>query len=268
MPCFLQDLKVKKVSFVRRGANKKQFFLAKSADFVEKKIINEHSLGGTITVRPEIKAKVAEILKMERNAEKVVSLLREDTVLKATDIELEEISSFVSMIPAPPIVDNSALAKAQADIDLANAKALAAETRVSALETIQHTNDLSAWLAKECPALNIPSSSAIAQVLNAEKVSKEAAELLKDSFKSISTALQSSSLFREAGVRGDNGDVLGADLVKAAQQKLTEIQKSGAATKGSEQVVAAIRSLDVHKSEQYIADFRRKNRAAGADQAS
>lgn len=261
--CYLRDLKVKKVSFVSRGANRKQFFLAKSADF-DTSVNSNINSGGTTTVRPEIKSKVAEILKAERNIDKVVALLKEDATLKATDAEVTEVKEFLAMVPAPP--DNSAaaaaLAKAQADAKAAEEEKQKLETRLNKIEEDQHRAEVKKWVDDECTHLNMGVDEAVNQILKAEKVDKDTAETLKKSFKSTSDALKSSVVLREVGRDGEVTDPLCNNLVAEVTKAAGDIRKSAGSQKQSEIIVEAIKSVGGQRYEQYRREFNHRAKTA------
>jgi vacuolar-type H+-ATPase subunit I/STV1 len=256
--CYLRDLKVKKVSFVSRGANRKQFFLAKSADF-DTSVNNNINSGGTTTVRPEIKSKVAEILKAERNIEKVVALLKEDATLKATDAEVTEVRDFLAMMPAP---DTSALEKAQAEAKKAEEEKQKLETRLNKIEEDQHRAEIKRWVDDECAHLNMNVDEAVNQILKAEKVDKDTAETLRKSFKSTSDALKSSVILREVGRDGEAMDPLCNNLVAEVTKAAGDIRKSASGQKQSEIIVDAIKSVGAHRYEQYRKEFNHRAKTA------
>lgn len=91
---FLKNLKVCKVSFVRRGANKRKFLLLKSEDSIHD---NDQTKGGN-EMKELVKEKVIEILNKEQDPAKVVTLLKADKDienLKLSDEEFTEVANSV-----------------------------------------------------------------------------------------------------------------------------------------------------------------------------
>lgn len=261
---YLCNLKVKKVSFVRRGANRRQFFLAKSADYVDEsgeKSINKQS-GGAHKMRPEVKTKLSDILKKERDMERVCVLLKEDTALAVTEEELGEVKEVMSFIPvAPAESDAAALAKAQADARRAEDEKKALEARLTKVEQENHRKATSEWVEKECQYLNMTTEDAVNQIIKAESVSLETAEILKQSFKSTSDALRISKLTKEMGRGGDDAlDPIGGNLVAEVVKKTQDLKKSDGGTKASDLISEAIKSVGPGRYETYRSEFNRRAR--------
>ncbi len=254
---YLQNLKVKKVSFVTRGANRKQFFLAKSADSIESSDSKNNISGGT-TVRPEIKQKAAEILKAERNIDKVVALLKEDAALKATEAEITEIRDFLALIPAP---DASALETATAAVKKAEEEKRSLEARLNKIEEDRHREEIAKWVAAECAYLNMPADEATAQILKAEKIDPSTAEMLKKSFKSTSDVLKTSKLMTEVGRDSEPSDPIAGNLVSEVAKKSAELRKSGN-QKPAEAVIEAIKAAGPDRYERYRKEFHQRTRMA------
>lgn len=114
---FLKDLTVKKVSFVRRAANRTKFLLLKSADAdpeqkdqpelktePETAVKTELNKGGNQPVRPELKSRLmsimkeAALLKEKRTGEQVVALMKADETLKITDAEVTEVQNALELM--------------------------------------------------------------------------------------------------------------------------------------------------------------------------
>ena len=269
---YLQDLKVKKVSFVKRGANKRQFFLAKSTDSVDldedfSTSITNKTQGGR-KMRVEVKTKLGEILKSERGVDKIIAAIKEDAVLKATEEELTEVREFVELIPPLPEVkkeepklDEAALIKARADAQKYEEEKKALEARLAKIEEDSHKKELADFLAKDCPYLNVPATDAVAQIMKAEKVDAGTAEMLKQSFISTSDAIRVSQLTKELGRSGEEGlDPIGGNVVAEVVKKTQELKKTDANTKTSEIIRTAIQSLGPVRYENYRRDFNRRAR--------
>jgi len=265
MPAYLRDLQVKKVSFVRRGANRRVFFLAKSDDADDAAgVVNNHNSGGAIKMRPEIKAKLGEILKTERDLEKVCALLKGDAALKATEDEITEVRDFMSLMPPP---DDSALKKAQEDAKKAADDAKKAadekqalEARLNKIEEDRHRDEIKKWVDTECPHLNMTTNDAVEKILKAEKVDNETAEALKASFKATSDALRTSVAMREIGNDGESHDPIAGNLVAEVSKSADEIRKSDRGVKRSEAVIDAIKSIPGQRYEAYRREFNHRAR--------
>jgi hypothetical protein len=265
MPC-LKNLNVKKVSFVRRGANKREFFLAKSADFrgsnQEGDVNNNNKSGGATTMRPEVRLKLGEILKKERDVERVCALLKEDTVLKAQDSEIAEVRDFVALIPAPDPTPALELAKSQDTIAKAEAARVAAETELKNIKETTHKAEIKKWVSENCSHLTgMNADEATEKILKAEKVDADTAETLKKSFQSTSDALKASEIVKEIGRGGeDSYDPIGGNLVAEVSKVASELKKSDSSRSGSNAVIAAIRSTGHARYENYRKEFNHRVR--------
>lgn len=269
MVCNLRELKVKKVSFVRRGANKKQFFLAKSAG--EDSIPNNQNSGGAHKMRPEIKKKLAEILKGERNADKVCVLLKSEATLKITEDEVTEVREFIEMFPpapAPKETDNGdALRKAQSDLETERAARKAADERIAKIEEDRHQEALEKWLGSECPHLPVKTEDAIKQILAAEKAGEEVAKTVKENFKATSKSIRESSLLKEIG-RGGEGDpdpLAGGLIAEVLQKRDALVKDASEKLKSSDVITLAIKSMSPEKLEAYRDAHIRRAGMRGSD---
>jgi hypothetical protein len=273
MPC-LTNLRVKKVSFVRRGANKKEFFLAKTADFSAtnndggeeesgngEAFNNEIQSGGRKPMRPEIRLRLGDILKKERDMDRVCALLKEDSVLKATEAEVAEVRDFIALIPPPDptiALELQKAADAKKDAEEAQAKA---EGELTKIRESNHRSEVKKWVEDNCKYANLTNDEATDQILKAEKVDLVTAEMLKKSFKGTSDALASSELLKEAGRSGEarDFDAVGGNLVMDVSKMANEIKKSGT-VKQSDAILAAIKSAGPVRYESYRKEFNRRAR--------
>lgn len=273
---YLKNLCVKKVSFVRKGANKKEFFLAKSADFGEEKsssddskkkkeedVINNdgNSNSGGTTVRPEIRTKLAGILKAERNIEKVVALLKADTAIAVKDEELGEISEFLAMIPPLPADNTEALKKAEADLAAAEVEKKALGERLTKVEQARHRDEIKKWVTEECPYLNVKVDDAVDRIVQAETAGEAVAKMLKEAFKGTSDTLRDSKLFKDQGQDNREEDTIGGNILSDVVKKVNEIKKSDG-LKGSEAVIEAVKSVGGRRYEQYRTEFNKRAKQA------
>ena len=273
---YLMNLKVKKVSFVKRGANKREFFLAKSADYITAQNTdnppsssgegdNSNNFnGGARPMRPEVRLRLGDILKKEHDIDNICSLLKKDDVLKATDAEIAEIRDFVSLIPPPPAPDPTLELEKQKAIDLAKSAEEArkqVEAEIAKMRDEAHKAEVTKWVETNCKYLNMDTPTAVEQILKAEKVDLVTAETLKKSFQSTSEALQASALLKEVGRSGEDGnfDPIGGNLVADISKVASEIQKSHEVKK-SDAVMAAIKSVGGAKYDAYRKEFNRRAR--------
>ena len=271
MAC-LTNLKVKKVSFVRRGANRREFFLAKSADYrgegaEELKDNNDNnSNGGAKPMRAEVRLRLGDILKQERDVERVSALLKSDGALKVTDAEIAEVRDFVSLIP-PPDPQVALEMKKQADaVQEAVEKQAKAEAELLKIREDNHAAEVKKWVDDNCKYLNITATEATEQILKAEKVDLVTAETLKKSFKSTSDALAASVLMKEVGRNGagegSDFDPIGGNIVSDVAKIAGELQKSSSEVKKSDTIVAAIKSIGANRYENYRKEFNRRARTS------
>jgi hypothetical protein len=256
MTACLENLIVKKVSFVRRGANRKPFFLAKSADYVEKDI-NNNDHQEAQTMRPTIKTKLGEILKTERDQAKVCALLKADTELKVTDDEITLVKDFMSLLPpvvTPPPESDPTLARLKkAEEDNTTLRADLAKMQ----EATQRA-DILKWVEEECPYLNVAATEAVDKIMKMMKADKDMAEELKKSYKTTSDALRDSALFKRFGSSGDadysDHDPVSDGYVATVVKKTQEVHKTNTARKASDAVIDAIKSIGGRRYAQYRSD--------------
>jgi hypothetical protein len=262
MPC-LVNLKVKKVSFVRRGANRREFFLAKTADFRSQGegVNNSINSGGRSPMRPEIRLKLGEILKKERDIDRVCALLKEDAVLKASEAEVAEVRDFVALIPPPDPAIALELQKAADAKKTAEEAQKAAVAELTKIREDNHRAEVQKWVEDNCKYLNMTSTDATEQILKTEKVDLVTAEMLKKSFKSTSDALAASELLKEAGRGNENRDFdpIGGNLILDVSKMANEIRKSGD-VKQSDAIIAAIKTAGPIRYENYRKEFNRRAR--------
>jgi len=252
---FLQNLSVKKVSFVRRGANKRKFLLLKSEDVINHDQIKEEEM------QELVKAKVMEILKSEQDPTKVVALLKADKEiegLELTDEDFTEVQTSIEFLkaipPTPPVKkeepkpkeEPKSVEKSDEGIQLAEVvKQMASMT--TALESSNAANkamaeklekqekdiarrDIVKWLTINCPYLPADVQKTADEILLIQEQSESAAQIMKDSLQRTSAALQNSDAFGETG-NGSEGQIgpkiPGSALLKEIKEKMAEVKKSG-----------------------------------------
>ena len=260
---FLKNLSVKKVSFVRRGANKRKFLLLKSAE----DIINGEQTQKEALMQKLVKEKVQEILKSEHDHIKVVALLKADKEivdLKLTDEEFVEVENsvgfFKTLLPTIKADDEkAAAAKAKKEKEEAAKKAATngdtelsdvvkqLATMTKAMETSNTQNktlaeelakqkkevdrrDILKWLTINCPYLPADTQKTADEILALQAVSESAAQLMKDGLQRASAALENSDAFGELGSSQDGQigpKIPGSELLHEIKKELTEVKKSG-----------------------------------------
>lgn len=274
----LVDLKVDKVSFVRRGANKRRFVLLKSADINNEG--EEHR-----TMNGVIKKKVLALLKQsehkQKSAEALVNLLKEDADVKKLELKDEdfaEIQASVSLmkdaIAATDIdagitndaggiglpssetseeggeeesgeeegaPEGDAAAKSAAIAELRKQNKLLT-ARIEAQETVMKANDLRSWFAKEAPYAAVDVEKEILRLLKLEKLDKDVFEAAKEALKNTSRIIEKSEAFDEVGtVRGNDSSALESDYFAEVHKTTDEIKKSTGKDLSPEQQVMVIR---------------------------
>lgn len=258
---FLKNLKVSKVSFVRRGANKRKFLLLKSAE----DITNSDQMHKEELMQELVKTKVIEILNKEQDPVKVVSLLKADSEivnLKLSDEDFVEVTNsvefFKALIPTEKSDDEKKAAEEKAKLEkeaAAAAKKAAAASNgdddltmsdvvkqlaemTSAVKKSNEQNqtlseklekqeeeiarrDILKWLTINCPYLPADVQKTADEILAVQKVSVSAAQTMKDGFQRASAALANSDAFDQIG-NGQDGQI-GPKIPGSAF--LQEIQK-------------------------------------------
>lgn len=258
---FLKDLAVEKISFVRRAANKRRFLLMKAsdqsvADKSKKDVdvdLNNKKTKGENQVRPEIKSRVASImkeaklLKETRTVDQIIALLHADAALKITDAEVSDVRNALDIAGSFVVVeddkDNKKVEKKSTETDdrldtlQKQQTALAEENkqlrdRLEKEETQRERRDLLTRLSNEAGTLPADTEKAVDNYMKIKKSDPEAAKFFWDSLISSANAIARSGLLGEVGRSGgipvDDSSVEGkivADIRKA--QAEVKVKKSG-----------------------------------------
>ncbi len=257
---FLKNLKVKKVSFVRRGANRRKFLLLKSEE------PNDQLKGGT-EMKELVKQKVVEILKSETDPKEVVKLLKADKDienLQLSDEDFQEVENSLefmkALVPEKEPVKKEPVKKAEPapvkkaepngngdkgtsleDVlqKLASAtNALAKssertgelEKKIEKQERVNTRRDILKWLHLECPFLPADFEKTADEILELQDVSESAAQIMKNGLQAASAALAGSDIFEESGGAGGgrvSGHIPGSELLKEIKDAQDEVRKSG-----------------------------------------
>lgn len=258
---FLKDLKVRKISFVGRPANKRQFLLLKSED-IEDADVKEQQLKqtrkGEMKMNDVVKQKVVELFKTEQDSEKVLTLIKADKDLTLSEEELHEVENSLSLIaelavveeitepelesmtkeneaetvPMEPAIPESKLAKADPEIQ-ALIKAMQENTQAMATRLdkqdveIQIQKDqnqlaeITKWIVRECPFLAGDVEQYADEILALEKVNPATAKTFKETLRRTASVLEGSNVFDEIGGGGDGN----SQELSLGADYLSEVQK-------------------------------------------
>jgi len=265
---FLQNLSVKKVSFVRRGANKRKFLLLKSEELND----GDQKQQKEELMQKLVKEKVMEILKAEQDPAKVIEALKADKEIEGLDLsdeEFTEVKNSVEFLKALHPTSGSddekkkkeeKMKKEKEEKEEAARKAAAANgdstqlsevvkqlaTMTKAMEASNDQNktlaeklekqekviarrDILKWLAINCPYLPADIQKTADEILTLQDTSESAAQIMKDSLQRSSAALENSDAFLEVG-NGSDGNI-GPSI--PGSEFLREIKKELAAVKKS-----------------------------------
>lgn len=258
---FLKNLKVSKVSFVRRGANKREFLLLKSDTLGDggtgdgnkgNKKGQEHQ-GGT-KVRKEVKDAITLLMKTNKKSE-IVNLLKSNTELKITEQETQEVTNALDLLPEtenqpPPANPPTDLLKTVEELRKQN-EALAVQLQESA--DIRKKDDIRARLKKECSHLPIAEDQAVEQLFKLEKIDKVSADLLFNSFKQTSELTKKSIILSEIGSSGvaeEAGSVV-SEYLREMKKEDNVVKKADGKPDMTETVMRVVRKLGPDKWDSY-----------------
>lgn len=263
---FLKNLQVKKVSFVRRGANRRKFLLLKS----EEDIINssDQQKHKEELMQNLVKTKVMKILKSEQDPAKVIELLKTDDEivnLELRDEEFDEVRNSVEFFKALNPFEQKkldaenkkkreaeAMKKEETDkmktggdqlsdvvkqlstmtkaMEVSNEQNKALSEKLAKQEKVIVRRDIVKWLTINCPYLPADIQKTADEILTLQDTSESAAKLMKDSLQRTSAALENSNSFDEVG-NGNDGQIgpriPGSELLREIKKQLTEVKKGG-----------------------------------------
>jgi hypothetical protein len=271
----LKNLKINKVSFVRRAANKRKFLLLKAEDssssLGEESSIsnnnNDNNNKGGAEVRSEVKTKLTSLFKTEKDTSKLMEVLKGDKELKLSDEEVVEVQNTLELLKSVSAEPQSPPPKADGNNDgdgvelkkvLEENKALL--DRVEKMETDTLRRDTAAWVKTHCPYLPDGVEKTVDKIIEIQKASPTAAEMLKEELKRSSAALQESATFSEIGVSAEGiiTDDIGGDLLAEVQKSLTEIRKSGEMQDLPQKVADIVRAQGAEAYNRYRAAHIRR----------
>ena len=285
----LVNLNVTAVAFVQRGANRKKFFLTKSAgeqeavkkDKGEVKIMHEvirkelQTLMKSAEHKDSSTAKVVEALKKVEVIKKL-ELADEDFVEVEKDIELIKTLSGSDPTPAAdpdadPDADPNADGNPNSDVNKSDketiadlqksvtdlTKTLKAQTEAGRLSDIKKS------LEDRAPHAAIDVEKEAKLILKLEKIDKDAAESMIERFEQASKILASSSLYEETGSSAEGDESVMAEVVSDVTKVVEELEKT---EKGDtpERQVKSITQLMKKKGagfyDQYVREHRQRAR--------
>ncbi len=236
----LKNLKVDKVSFVQRPANKRKFLVLKSADLEDDlkgtqkgKVVTTKKGASTKGEIKRMDAKLKELLKSLVAAHKSV-----DEVMKALgeskDVELSEDATSAAkdvvelmmgmkplekkvekkvekktvapVVPAPPVIDPAIAAiakKQQKDLEKALERTTALEKKLAATEKRTAIEEIRREVDAECPHFAGDAAEAASYLYDLRKSDKKAAEFFMNTLKASSVIAESPELFTEIGKSGE-----------------------------------------------------------------
>ena len=281
---FLKDVKVSKVSFVRKAANKRNFLLLKADEGItDDQIKNEEY----IPMRKEVKDKLITVMKAEENVEKtsaeVADILKADEVLKVSDTEVAEIVDFVDFAkaasgscdkPAGDKLNNKEvnaneddkedMAKTEdllKEVELLKKSLETANTTINSITKDTQRRDILSFLAKECAFAPGDVNKHADTIMELEKAAPEAAASYKETLKTASVSVEQSKLFKEVG--SSTEDLLkaesdGFDLIKKFDASFNELKKSADKnTPSAEAIVSLVKSFGNQYNDYREAHIRR-----------
>ena len=278
---YLKDVKVKKVSFVKRAANQRKFLLLKSDDSNNKEEENYKPM------RKEVNEFLIKLLKSDKVVSKpvegIIEILKGDKDLNLSDEEIQEAKDFVtfSREVMPEIEKKSKdsdddkkddVKKSKSNDDNGDSTIVSIskeeytkmqDTMNSLSDTIQKMNrnterrDLISWLEKECPFLPSPVGETAEIILKMQEADAKSAEAYKTQLKTASAMLAQSATLREIGTSTD--DLIKAEgteleLISKFSKDVDEVRKSSDGANGHispDKLANIIRSYGSRAFEQY-----------------
>ena len=214
---FLKHLKIKKVSLVRRGANKRRFLLLKSLDGDEgegddknKKTTNNNN-NNTEEVEKlskEIRSRVLELLKDKQDSDAIVSTIGkefDDAGVEVAKGLLDFLSDVPQKEPSVPPKEPPKIPPKESQITKADFDKLAKENedyrkKLDKMETDNRIEKTQDWIAENCAFVpDLDAEALTAKIMKVEDVDAEAAKTMKESLSAASRAVEASKAFSELG---------------------------------------------------------------------
>jgi hypothetical protein len=284
---FLQNLKVSKVSFVNRAANKRKFLLLKSVDGKEREIEQptDKNQESNPMLKDDVQKSVRLLLKANMTDEKIVETIKSE--FKISDSETAELKAALaisrsmaeSLVPtAPkdpkdPKITKEVDPEDEDDSDPAIRKELADMRKENSemRETIKKDaedrkkGEIRIWLSENCTHLTADANQMVDDIFKMQAANPEGSERLKASLKASSDAIKNSSFLVEKGSSFDTAPVPTGDVImKKVRTTLDEIQKSGTSVvKGSDVIINAVKSLGANAYKQYRSEHNYRAKHSG-----
>lgn len=285
----LVNLKVTAVAFVQRGANRKTFFLTKSADHSQK--LNQKRKGEEMNevIRKELQTLMKSADHKDSSVEKLIEALKASEVVKKlelTDEDFTEITKDVELIKslsAPADVkDVKKDGDTKKDGDVKDVKKdgntdkdqiiIELQKSVGDLAKVLETqtenlrlSDIKQTLEKRAPYAPIDVEKEAKLILKLEKLDAEAAKSMIERFEQISTVMASSGAYNEIGSSADGDDSVMAEVATDVAKDLEALEKSD---KGDtpDRIVASVTKLMKKKGagyyDQYVSEHRQRARVS------
>jgi hypothetical protein len=285
---FLTDIKVDRVSFVRKAANKRTFVLLKSADSIINKKEKKEEEEVYKPMRKEVKDVLLKTLKVEENITKssadIVDILKADVELKLSETEIVELNDYVDVAKAgfPFISPEDKKKKAEEEAAKLKLKKEDEEKMTKSQEDLvkeisslkksldeitkaTEKRDILSFLQKECAFLPEDIEKTADIILS---LPTSAATAYKETLKKASAAVEHSTLLKEIGNSTDEilkseSQVDGFDLIKKFSTSLETIKKSAEGKPvSSETIVNLMKSFGPQYNDYRVAHILRAKREA------
>lgn len=252
---FLKNVKVSKVSFVRRAANKRKFVLLKSDDSEDDNNNNEEKY---TPMKSEVREFLTRLFKSTEVANKTVNELVETVKsqesFKLSDEEIAEVKDFISfqkeitpetkLEPKSKVdndenglkkdnnsksVDKVIISKEEYNNLTTNLSEL--QKAVATLNKTAERNAVRSFLEKECAFLPADVEETVDIIMDMQATNPKGADKYKETLKKASVIVENSSTFTEIGSSTD--DLLkseagqeGFELIEKINHEFTELRKS------------------------------------------
>ena len=290
----LANLNVTAVAFVQRGANRKTFFLTKSADQNQNTHVTKKGVEMNEVIRKELQTLMKSADHKDSSVEKLITALKASEVVKKlelTDEDFTELTKDVELIKsltAPPAADPAsngtgtgtgtgdgnangdgagdgvAKSKDQVILDLQKsvedlAKTLETQNENSRISEIKKT------LEDRAPYAPIDVAKEAKLIFKLEKVDADSAKGLLENFERISVAMAASGSYQEIGSSAEGDDSVMAEVASDVTKAVDDLEKT---EKGDtpERTIASITKLMKKKGagfyDQYVHEHRQRAREA------
>ena len=280
----LVNLNVTAVAFVQRGANRKKFFLTKSADQNQELNKRRGKRGKKMNevIRKELQTLMKSADHKDSSVEKLVTALKASEVVKKLELtdedftevtkDVELIKSLTSPAPADPPADPPAANgdvngdvkkdKDQVIVELQKSVADLAKTIETQNENLR-ISEIKKTLEERAPHAPIDIEKESKLIFKLEKTDADSAKSLIENFERISVAMAASGAYNEIGSSAEGDDSVMAEVASDVVKTVEELEKT---EKGDtpERTVASITKLMKKKGagfyDQYVAEHRQRAR--------